>query len=289
MSDGNSLINFGDVSKPVTVLIKKISNAIGVLYEPTQIRKVAKANADAAITQVKGQIEITDLQRRAMSRFITEEAKKQQNIEEITRLALPDVKDDAKSEQVSDDWIIDFFDKCRLISDKEMQQIWAKILAGEANSPGKFSKRTIGVIASLDKVDAQLFNSFCSFVWIIGSPTPLIFDIKSEVYTKTGLTYSKLLHLDDVGLVNFNTIGSFNGNITEQMLMVFYCGQPVLIELSPNSGHKMSFGSALLSKAGAELADVCGAKRNEEFFNFVVNSWRTQGHKVEIPQRFENV
>ena len=45
MSDGSSLINLGDVSKPVTVLIKKISNAVGVLYEPRRITKAAEAEA----------------------------------------------------------------------------------------------------------------------------------------------------------------------------------------------------------------------------------------------------
>lgn len=70
-----------------------------------------------------------------MSRLFAEEAKKQANIEAITLKALPDVKPEAKTEGVEDDWIANFFDKCRLISDEQMQSLWARILAGEANSP----------------------------------------------------------------------------------------------------------------------------------------------------------
>ena len=37
MSDGGSLINFGDLSKPATILIEKVCNAVGIIYEPTRI------------------------------------------------------------------------------------------------------------------------------------------------------------------------------------------------------------------------------------------------------------
>jgi hypothetical protein len=279
MSNGNSVINFGDVSKPATVLIEKISSAIGVLYEPTRIRKEAQANADAAMIEAKGQIEITDLTRRAMGRFVTEETKKQQNIEDITRLALPGVNDDAETEQVSEDWIADFFDKCRLISDTDMQQLWAKVLAGEANSPGNFSKRTIGILAALDKADAQLFNSLCSFVWSLGGLTPLIYDITSDVYTKAGLSYGKLMHLSDIGLVNFNTVGTFSGNIKPGHIVAYYFGQEVTIGL-PTPGQQMDFGSALLSKSGAELAPVCSPQPSKDFFNYITKAWLARGYTV---------
>jgi hypothetical protein len=132
---GNSLINLGDLSKPANTFIKKISDAIGGLYKPFQIRRVAQAEADADKIRAVAQIEITELQHRAVSRLFAEEAKKQHNIEAITLKALPDIKSDSLPENVEDDWIANFFDKCRLISDEQMQSLWARILAGEANSP----------------------------------------------------------------------------------------------------------------------------------------------------------
>ena len=49
MTDVNSIINLGDLAKPATSLIEKISDAAGVLYEPARIRKKAEAEADAEI------------------------------------------------------------------------------------------------------------------------------------------------------------------------------------------------------------------------------------------------
>src|ERR1035441_6951750 len=162
---GKSLINLGDWSKPANTLVEKISDAIGGLSKPFQIRRVAQAEADADKIRVVSRIEITELERRAMSRLFAEEAKKQHNIEAITLKALPDVGPESRPENMEDDWIENFFDKCRLISDEEMQSLWARILAGEANSPGRFSKRTVNLLGSLDKSDAVLFSKLCSFVF----------------------------------------------------------------------------------------------------------------------------
>src|SRR6266478_5107627 len=91
MSDNfeSSLINLGELSKPATVLIEKISDAVGGVFKPYQIVRVAKAEAEAEQIHAAAQIQVTDLHRRAMYRFLEEEAKKQSNIEGITQKALP--------------------------------------------------------------------------------------------------------------------------------------------------------------------------------------------------------
>src|SRR5258708_5040845 len=163
-SDGKlSLINVGDWSKPANTLIEKISDAIGGIAKPWQIKRVAEADAIANRIQTTAEIEKAERLQRAALRFLAEETKKQQNIESIISKALPEVSEQAKPEQIEDDWIANFFDKCRLISDDEMQKLWGKILAGEANSPRKCSKRTVNLLASLDKMDALLFSKLCSF------------------------------------------------------------------------------------------------------------------------------
>ena len=76
MSDhkSTSLVNLGEISKPANTLIKKVSSAIGGVFEPWQIKRVAKAEAEASLIKARTNIEITDLHRRAMHRFVEEEA-----------------------------------------------------------------------------------------------------------------------------------------------------------------------------------------------------------------------
>jgi len=159
----NPLTKLGDLTKPATVLIEKISDAVGGVFKPYQIVRVAKADAEANRIQAESQIQVNDLHRRAMLRFLEEEAKKQSNIEAITRNALPLLEDKSEPQNVADDWITNFFDKSRIVSDGDMQHLWSRILAGEANAPGAFAKRTVNLLADLDKGDAELFMHLCGF------------------------------------------------------------------------------------------------------------------------------
>jgi hypothetical protein len=42
-----ALVNLGDISKPATVLIENISDVVGTVFEPYQIKRVAKAEVEA--------------------------------------------------------------------------------------------------------------------------------------------------------------------------------------------------------------------------------------------------
>ena len=82
MSDDKSIsaVNLGGLSKPADTLIKKVSSAIGGIFEPWQIKRVAKAEAEASLIKTRTEIEITDLHRRAMHRFVEEEARRQEDM-----------------------------------------------------------------------------------------------------------------------------------------------------------------------------------------------------------------
>ena len=172
MSD-NPLMNIGDLGEPAKVLIEKLADAGYVLYEPKHIREVAKAKADAAIIQAeaeieidkakaKAEIEITDLHRRAAQRWIAEQGQQQESIENTITKAIPQLNEDADPNAIEDDWIIKFFDKNRLVTDENVQDLWASILAGEANSKGSYSPKALTTLADMNQKAVMLFNSFCS-------------------------------------------------------------------------------------------------------------------------------
>jgi hypothetical protein len=278
MINGNSLINVGELSKPATVLIGKISDAIGGYVRPHQIKRVAKAEAEAKIIKKKADLEITALEKRAVNRFISEEAKKQKNIEKITAKAIENLEKESNPEEVEDDWIANFFNKCRLISDEEMQKLWAKVLAGEANSANTYSKRTVNFLSSMDKIDAEIFQTLCGFCWNIGEITPLIFEVSDNIYTENGLTFNSLEHLDDIGLISFNSSsGSFPSGYFQHHLpnkvRIFYYGTPIVLDVSYNEGNALPLGDVSLSKTGEELAPICDSKPVENFLEFVLNKW----------------
>ena len=269
-----SLVNLGQLSKPADTLIKKVSSAVGGLCEPWQIERVAKAQAKADLIKAQSELQITNLHRRAMHRFVEEEAQRQQNMEVITEKSFPQLEEKSDPSQMEDDWVTNFFDKARIVSDGEMQDIWAKVLAGEANAPGTYSKRTVNFLGDLDKRDAELFQNLCSFGFFVGGFTPLIFDSQANIYTDKGINFSSLTHLDSIGLIRFESISGFNGMGFPKKFTVLYCGQPLVLEMPKNDGNDLPIGSVILTKLGQELVSVCKAPGVDGFLDYVKEQWK---------------
>lgn len=277
MADGNSLINLGDLSKPATVLIEKVSSAVGIIYEPYHVKRMARAEADAEKIKAIAKIEISELEHRAIDRFVQQEARKQQNIEQITAQAAVALPADAKVADLDEDWVAHFFKQCDTVSDKEMQSLWSRLLSGEATSPGTYSKRTVDFVSSIDKKDAALFTTFCQFVWFIAEPVPLIYEVQDEIYTNQGITFTSLKHLDAIGLISFESVSGYARKGFGKYAHIFYYGKPTAIEFKGDTGNQLKMGHVLLTSIGKELTPICGSSPNHEFYEYVISKWFKQG------------
>jgi hypothetical protein len=281
-SAGKSLINLGDLSKPATTLIEKVSDAVGGIAKPWQIVRIAKAKAEVDIIRAQSRIDISEMEQRALVRMVREEGNKQENIESITAQAIPLLSQEAKPENVEDDWITHFFDKARLVSDAEMQSLWSRILAGEANKPHTFAKKTVDLVATLDKSDALLFSKFCTFVWMIGSLAPIIFDVSESMLANAGINFMTLNHLDDIGLITFGNIMTYSRNGLPKYMPVFYYGRAVTIEF-PSDLNNLQIGKVILTRAGEQLAAICGSEPSDDYFQSVLKRWYDQDYVLSMP------
>ena len=272
--NSNSIVNLGKLSKPVNTLIKKVSNAVGDLYEPHHIKRIAKAKAKTDLIEAEARIEITDLHRRAAVRWLNEEAQRQMNMENILTNALPQVNESAQPDTIEDDWIINLFDKSRIVSDNHMQELWSRVLAEEANSPGRFSKRTVNCLSDLDKSDAELFTRLCGFVWYVGQPIPLVFDDEAEIYRKHGISFSSLSHLDSIGLIRFQSLVDFQRLSLPKTFSVDYYDRRLVLEFEHSTEGKLPVGRAIFTNIGTELAPICDSRPVNGFWEYVREKWK---------------
>lgn len=292
-NESTSLLSLGDLTKPATVLIEKISNAVGKIYEPIHIVKAAKSQATARIIEAESNIQIQELQQRALQRFLTEETRKQSNIESITTKALEGLKAEAHPEDIEDDWVVNFFDKCKLISDEEMQQLWARILTNEANEPGTYSRRTINALYSIEKTEADLFNNLCSYCFYFDDEfTPLFFIDGSKeswhdnrFYAPNNLNFESLSHLNNIGLINFDALSCFSIESEETQLQtidIYYFNK---FKIRHQKNSYINVGHAKLTRIGLELSKVCNPTLDSKFFEYILNKWIEEGHTVycDIP------
>lgn len=283
----NSLVNLGELSKPADTLIKKVSKAVGGIFAPFQIKRVAEAEAEATIIKAQSaaeasriatqsEIESVELRQRTIHRLITEGMQHQKNMEDTTSKALPYLNEEANPYAMDDDWIANFFHKCRLVSDSRMQSLWSRILAGEANAPGAYSRRTVNFVSELDKKDADLFTELCGFGWIIENFVPLIFDTQAEIYNKPGINFETLDHLDSIGLIHFRDIGGLTWDFSPDSAVrhaVFYYGTSLCLEIPKYDNNRIETGMVYLTTMGQELAPICGSKPVEGFYEYVKEQW----------------
>ena len=276
MTEGtsNSILNLGEIAKPVEALIEKISNAVGGVCAPWQIKRIAKAEMEAEIIKEQGRIQVTDLHRRAMQRFIEEQARNQKNIEDITAKALPQLNETANPNAMEDDWITNFFQNSRIVSDVEMQDLWSRVLAGEANKPGTYSKRTVNLLSDLDKLDAELFSKLCGFAWMIQGLVPLVFDYQANIYNMHKIDFDALIHLESIGLIQFNALAGFTRLKLPRRFPLYYYGRPLLFEMPKESDNILGIGKVLFTKTGRELAPVCGSTPVEGFWEYASDQWK---------------
>ena len=201
-------------------------------------------------------------------------------MEDITAKAVPQLNENANPNSMENDWIVNFFDKSRIVSDDEMQGLWSRVLAGEANAPGSYSKRTVNFLSDLDRAEADLFTKLCGFVWVIGDLTPLVFHDSAGIYNRHGINFKSLEHLDSIGLIQFGKMMGLSAMIPKRFPVAYY-GRPLTLEMAQDAGNDLSIGTVTLTRTGRELALICGSKPVEGFWEYVNEQWKEYLPKSE--------
>jgi hypothetical protein len=264
-------VDCGDLPKTALVLIEKISDAIGAACLPWQIERVAAAEGRAALTKTEYTIKAMDLQRRAASRVIADEIRQQQNIEDTVKRAIPDLKETANPTALDDDWIRNFFDKSGRFSGEQMQALFARVLAGQANLPGSFSRRAVNLLADMEVEDAHMFATLCSYAFGAKHDTPVILNVEHPIYSECGIDSSMLRHLQSIGLVIYDEVNPFRIQPRDEnsTFETEYFGRP-LMTAAP--GMPFDVGPVVLTAVGKELAPISGATEIPSFYEFVLES-----------------
>ncbi len=104
-------------------------------------------------------------------------------------------------EKFSIDWFVRFFEEAGNISDEDIQKLWAKVLAGELEKPGSFSLRTLDVLRSLSKSEAEIFQKLASYS--INDGNKCYISVNKELKNQYG--YSRdLYEMYDCNLIENN-------------------------------------------------------------------------------------
>ena len=278
--DIGDLLGHGKIGEK---LLDVVSQGIGSLYEPTKIRKKAKALGEGikeiskATTEAeveskkitkKGELELKKLEERTQSRINFVENRRQENIEQIIFYAYSQLPPEGSEECVDSDWITRFFDKAQEYSDEEIQMLWGKILAGEVTKPGSFSYLSLEVLTWMDKRIAKLFQNYCSFVW----SNAFVFihhTFRNDYWKKYGITWANIRNFESLGLITITNVGiPFEPN--EEKTFKYVNSSYKVINLKKGI---QSLPVHLLSPVGTELSTLCDASPIPKYIEKLISAY----------------
>ncbi|MDX3773148.1 TIGR03899 family protein [Chromatiaceae bacterium AAb-1] len=268
-------------------LLKLAKSQLGTsIHPPEQTTEKAAADSSAFSSkhqQLAARSGITlnapsdmNIAQRAERRLQIQKEKQQQNLESIMLLALDYCPEHVSQQEVDPDWFQQFCELVLNISNRNMQQLWAKILAGEIASPGKFSLKTLLTLKQMSYKEAlalqlaanlscrsrQEFSARIYFgylrkpslwQWLTGRSKAML------NLSQFGLTYPQILSLMDIGLLHNSEIESGELNPSQQLNWQY---QQLSLNCTPNSkGVVLQYYK--YTPMGAELLPLLAAQPNQ--------------------------
>ncbi len=266
-----------ELSKPVKKLIDVASKGVGTLYHPVSTTRQAKADAEALIIKTKAEIESLDLWGRAnhRERYLAE--LRQNNVEKILSIAIDELPETVSEDQVDPDWVIQFFNIAQDVSDKEMQVLWARILAGQTTTPQSYQKRTLQFLQSLEKEEAISFSLMCNFAFKKRDEYFIFTNDFTFESMRNKVINGAIWHFGSIGL--FDTINEVVNVAKNGQFEFDYFDRKVIINhRNTQEGEWPSiFGVRNFTKIGCELYNVSGSLPNykylEELKNFMESKY----------------
>lgn len=220
------------------------------------------------------------IEERAIKRERISHLRQQQNIEHIIQKAVQYCSDSEVTDRVDQDWFTRFIGFAEDVSNKTMQDLWAKILAREVSSPGCFSYKSLKAFKTMSINEAKLLSKASALSVIDSnrksrriisgaSQTPGLFNFfsKNREYkvnlSPFGLTYADLLTLSDNHLIFLQETETTPLAKGEQ-LHFSYNGKNMVLSASKNNC-LISFYK--FTPVGSELAQLIGDNPDNKYLS----------------------
>ena len=235
------------------------------------LRLIADAQADARRSLIaSGEAEhgVLEIGPRGIEQRIEfQEQKRQANITSVVREAAAGLGDKEVPDREPDpDWTARFFERVQDVSSENLQRIWARILAGEVETPGRTSLHTLSILENMSHRDAIEYSNELEY---------RINDFIIRKYRDNACTYnadSAFLRFQEIGLIYPIMSASKNlrlNNLGE--LHLEHNGIMLVVSGTPNmnlSDMRFQIGTIILTKSGNEIANFCDSTPNYEYLSY---------------------
>lgn len=199
-------------------LKRLLTNAFGLNLAPNNLLEAPAT--DKETEDEKKLVHIDEAVKiRAGMRLLAEEINKQNNIEEVVQRADKILESEPRileSQDITEpDWVDECLDGAGKAYNDNLKDYWAKLLAGEIQKPGTYSKRTIAFMKSLSQKDAERVRNMCQYVMYSKKNDASILRYDEEIYSFDEIRFLMELRLLDAQsfIVKEYKFKNGNGNL----------------------------------------------------------------------------
>ena len=265
-------------------LIDKISSVLDIIYDPFGLKKGQRDFTNALFNKIANceDLNINIEERMAVINEYKLLLLKNKNRKNIVEKACENLKDNASPSSIDNSWLLNFWDKSGTITDVNLQEIWGKVLAQQANMPNSISKRLLHNLFLMSKNDADNFSILASF-WFDDNKYniahPLVF-IKNHpvAYKNWGLTTDILNELASFSLIETNYETGF---AFESQREFFYKNYSITVKKEHFKEH-FSVGNVRLTEDGQKLYKIIDKYKQEKILEYTIERLLYRNCYVDI-------
>lgn len=254
-------------------LVETVANATGLTAWGTIMNARGEAKAQSILAKKKAEtdaeVEILRLQgeEKVAQYVLARNNQKIENVGEILAKAeqqfTPD--EEVSSEPVDKDWMTRFLDIAETISDDEMRDLWARVLAGEVKKPKSYSLRTLEVLRNISKEEAEVIVKVATYV----------FDCFYLCIEDFALKLDDKILLDDIGIVcGEDLIRKYTLNTGENSIVL---NHKVRFNTYAPTDTKIQINCIKLTKAGSEIVKLIQGINYDNFIASLSSKIKEQG------------
>ncbi len=272
-------------------ICRVIDYTLGPIFKP--IEKITTAKAECYISNMQKQNEygLTKKEFHAWKRECFFAEQKQNNMAGVLQKAIPNINtNNEKLNSISPDWFMNYREKASLVSNEDLQYLWANILSGEVNSPGTFSLQTISILSIIDKKIATQITKLLQFIVEIKNELYIYYPSLCAPYIKDKhifITENNLLQLEALGIIKINE-GYWGPNIkleNETPIEIKYMDKKIIFYPKKylNRDYAIFYlGKITITMLGKEIYKLNKFEFNKEIFDSIRYTLsKIEGSQVE--------
>lgn len=186
--------------------------------------------------------------------------------------------------KMDNDFFWNTLEYAKTISNDEMQELVAKIIAGEYNQPGSYSMCTLQTIKMLGKYELELFETICSLCINKSQIPKEIFTIPDSIkpiLSLLGIHYGSLLALQSLGLFLPNEMTRKIENPENKIFTTFYFESEINFRSTNKTNYAISLpGYYQLSSTGQQIVKHLNVKYNQEYYTWLKENYKISNYEI---------